>query len=219
MSEQLIELDKLCKPAPGAIFPFGARRYRQLAEEEILPPVRRGKVEFLRACRDLFAHQQALIDGRSGGSMSDEKKRLTRINADRKELQLQKERGELINTETAMKLWGTVCANMRSKLLAVPSKLAPLVFALKSIAEVKARMEKSIHEVLNELANPDLTEISRVGGNKPRARNTKASTGPTGKRMGRRKEIPEPGKQRRARQVVHRPHAVHARADGRDHRS
>lgn len=193
MAEQ-IDLDAVCKPSQTAIFPFTSRRYRQLADDDIVPPVKRGKIELLKACRDLLLHQQSLIEGRGSASMSDEKKRLTRINADRKQLQLERERGQLIETESAMRLWGAVCSNMRSKLLSIPTKLSPLVFSLGSIPEIKDRLEKAIHEVLNELASPDLEQIAKLAGHRPGIGDVKATSKSAGKRMVRRKKISKPGK-------------------------
>jgi hypothetical protein len=95
----LIDLEKVCKPSPDAVFPFTSRRYRQLADDQVVPPVKRGQIDRVRACRDLIAHQQALIDGQGSLSFTDEKKRLTKINADRKELMLQKEQSKLVEAE------------------------------------------------------------------------------------------------------------------------
>ena len=81
-----------------------------------------------------------------------------------KRLRLAQARGDLLETEKAMKLWGGVCANMRSKLLALPNKMATLVFSLKTIPEINARLQSSIYEVLNELSNPDLAAVARDPG-------------------------------------------------------
>ena len=131
-------LDSVCKPSPSYIFPFTSRRYRQLAGEGILPSVVSGEINLPMACRLLLEHQQELIEGRGSASYADEKKRKTRLEADRKELDLERMRGEVISTSKAMGLWGAVCFSIRSKLLSIPTKIAPLVFSLKSIPEIKA---------------------------------------------------------------------------------
>jgi hypothetical protein len=94
-----------------------------------------------------------------------ERTRLTKINADRKQLQLEKERGELIETKKAMWLWGGVCQAIHSKILYMPSKLAPLILGAKTIPEIKSIVEKFTREILTEIANPDLEEVASLSGN------------------------------------------------------
>lgn len=100
-------------------------------------------------------------------SLLYERTRLTRINADRKQLELQQARGELIRTEVAQKLWAAVMANINSKIEIIPQKLPPLAFGL-SIPEIKALTERMIYEVRMEIANPDLEEISKAGSDTKR---------------------------------------------------
>lgn len=92
--------------------------------------------------------------------LQKQRARLTRINADRKELQLEQERGRLIRTELAQRLWGAVLFNMINKLEALPSKLAPALQGL-TIPEAKAALDKAIYEVRMEMSNPDLKEIAQ----------------------------------------------------------
>jgi len=89
-------------------------------------------------------------------NLLEERTRLTRIQADRKELELRIAQGELIDTAEAMRRWGAVVQSIRSKLLAMPSKLGPLVFGAKTLSEINEVSEKFVHEVLSELANPNL---------------------------------------------------------------
>jgi hypothetical protein len=116
----------------------------------------------MAAMTALACYYQKLAEGNGSLSLTDERTRLTRINADKKELELEKARGELIRTDVAQKLWAAVMANINLKIEIIPQKLPPLAFGL-SIPEIKALTERMIYEVRMEIANPDLKEISKAG--------------------------------------------------------
>lgn len=69
--------------------------------------------------------------------------------------------GEFINADTARQLWERVTMACRSRLLALPSKVAPIVVHLKSIPEVKDQIEKLIHEALNDLSRLDIDKYAK----------------------------------------------------------
>lgn len=100
-------------------------------------------------------------------SLTAERIRLTKINADRKALQLAREQGKLIDTEVAMKLWGAVIQIISNKLDAIPVKLAPLARATSSDMEAKEIIDKFIREVKEELSNPNLAEVAGMIDDKP----------------------------------------------------
>ena len=129
------------------IFGITSRQYRKHATEDGAPSVIRGKIDVFQACKWLISYYRALAKGQGSLSLTDERTRLTKITADRKELQLKKEKGELINTMEAMKAWGIVCQAIRSKVLSMPFKLAPLILGAKTILEIKEITEKFIREV------------------------------------------------------------------------
>lgn len=183
-----VNLEKIAKP----IFDITSRRYRQLAKEHIVPPVVNGMIDFPIACRDYIAYQRKQLEGQGSLSLTDERTRLTRINADRKELELQKERGELVSAAEMTNLLGTIARKIRQKLLAFSKKLPPLVIGLKSIAATEHKVDNFVREVLNELAGMDLDKkgssrkSSRSG--KRRARNVSTTTKTKSKRVGRKKQ-------------------------------
>jgi phage terminase Nu1 subunit (DNA packaging protein) len=193
MAENLIDLndfchkflqDRICSP----------RRYRQLADEGLCPKVKAGKVDGPTALRDLLFYYNQLAQNSGSISLTDERKRKTRLEADRKELDLERMRGEVISTTRAMSLWGSVCFQIRSKILAIPTKIAPLIFSLKTIPEIKERLEVAVHEVLNELASPDLEQIARMDGRKPDLINPKSAGKVKRQPVVRRKKVSKPGK-------------------------
>lgn len=88
--------------------------------------------------------------------------RLTQINADKRALELAQMRGELIPTKEATKLWGAVMMHIVNKLEALPLKLPPLLLGLTA-GEMKAEISRFMIEVRNEIANPDLEKMARLG--------------------------------------------------------
>ena len=118
----------------------------------------------------------------------EERIRLTRFQADRKELELKVAQGELIHVDTAMKLWGQVVQSVRSKLLAIPTKMAPLLLGCRGLSELKDAIEKQIFEVMEELANPNLKTYSKMHrADSTDMPDTKAAHKANHKRMGRSK--------------------------------
>ena len=87
-----------------------------------------------------------------------ERQRLVRITADRKQLQLDKERGELLRVDRAMTIWGAVIGNLRSRFLSLPRKISPLLYGLTSIAQIEERLRNEVYDLMRELSNPDLAE-------------------------------------------------------------
>ena len=168
-------------------FPFSTRRYRQLAEKGLCPKPEKNFIDYLEASKCIMKHQQDLMQSGDSPGLTVERTRQAKFAADKKEIEVEKMRGELIETSIAMKLWGHVIMTIKSKLLSIPVKLAPLALACKSMPEAKTVIETLIHEVLTEIANPNIKEISRMDSNNRDINNVPATTKPKSKRVGRPK--------------------------------
>jgi len=180
-----------------------SRRYRQIADEDKVPKVVKGKITDPMAAMTMIAcYYQKLAEGNGSLSLTDERTRLTRINADRKELELEKARGELLDTSFAQKMWAGVLENIIKKIDIIPAKLPPLAYGL-SIPEIKSVTERMIFEVKNEMSNPDLESIARNTFNKRIAKLDAAAPDSKRKRVGRQKSDIKPRSKRGAGKVVH----------------
>ena len=134
----------------------------------------------------------------------EERTRLIRIQADKRELELKIAQGELIHVDTAMQLWGQVVQSVRSKLLAIPTKLAPLVLGCKGLSEIKDTVEKQIYEVMEELKNPKLkTDKKSMGAHSTDMADHKTADKTHHLRMGRQTKSSKPRVIGRKGQVVH----------------
>jgi terminase small subunit / prophage DNA-packing protein len=67
------------------------------------------------------------------------------------ELDLAKRRGEVIEIEEVAGVVGDDYANVRAKLLSLPTKLAPQLIGIEDPAECKALIERGVSEALEEL--------------------------------------------------------------------
>jgi phage terminase Nu1 subunit (DNA packaging protein) len=75
-----------------------------------------------------------------------------RADAQRTELKLARERGQLVPVEDVKQARIKVNAIIRARLLAIPGKLTPMLASNGKQAEVKSVLEREIREVLTELS-------------------------------------------------------------------
>jgi len=117
--------------------------------------------------------------------LTAERARLAKEQADKHELENAKTRGELIVTEDAMKAWGAVVQRVRSRLLSIPSKAAPLLIGIKRTSEAKDTIEKLVCEALDELSNPNLQHGQNRASDKGDTKAVQASPKADSKPVGR----------------------------------
>jgi phage terminase Nu1 subunit (DNA packaging protein) len=191
-----------------AFIPITPRRYRQLAEEGHVPKPEKGMVDLLPTLRDYIAYQHQRLQGSGSLSLTDERTRLTKIQADRKEIELLKTKGELLPVRDTMAVWSAVIITMKTRLLGFPRKMAPIVYGCAKETEIQELLQREIDEICNELAEPDLRDIALRagvapvypgGGSQPLQGKSKADR----KRVGRSEPGAKPGGKRGTREVVH----------------
>jgi len=89
-----------------------------------------------------------------GNSSSPGLERLRLSQAKRSELKASVERGEVAPIVASAKLWESAVQASRSRFLALPHKLAPVVVGLNSTAEIFLHLQTAINECLDALAAP-----------------------------------------------------------------
>ena len=178
------------------------RAVRNLAKEGIIPRGPRGKYDMIECCRANSQYNDAQKAGGGSSTLTDERTKLARINVGLKQIDLDLRKGELINTSAAMHLWGAVVSKSRTKILGIPTKLAPLVISCKTPGEVKKITEKFLKEVLSEISNPDLEKFSRMESRKDDSPDVEATTKHKRKRVGRSKKVSKPGVGGRTRKIL-----------------
>jgi len=91
----------------------------------------------------------------SDGTAYDLKAEQARLNfhaANLKELEEAETRGELLRAEAVLAEWQNVVANVRAKLLSIPSRLAAQGYGARSRGELEGILQAGIREALEELA-------------------------------------------------------------------
>lgn len=154
-----VPIDTLCK-----LLDLTPQRINQLAREGIIPKVERGRYELVPVVR---AYIQYLRMGNLKRDLPEDdytthRMRLTRARADIMEMEKAQMEEKLIPAGDIESAWIEVVANMRAKILSLPTKAAPELFAAESLSEVKSILKEQIFEALTELENVEIHVINPV---------------------------------------------------------
>lgn len=84
-----------------------------------------------------------------------EKARLDRLRADQIEQKMAEDRGELIRIDQAARIVDKMILDCRQRLLAIPTKAAPLVMGCKTLPAARDVLKKAVHEALYDLTQID----------------------------------------------------------------
>lgn len=136
--------------------------------------------------------------------ITEQDARNKRAQADLRELQLAKLRGEIVSSRDVVAEWDRIQAIVKTKLLAVPSKLAVRGLACSSPAELQSLTESEIKEALAELSNMAIAGPSGIGRDRVwESAEVDTASQIVRKSMGGRKAVhPRRGKSKRAREVA-----------------
>ncbi len=61
--------------------------------------------------------------------------------------------------------WNSLVSNARTRLIAIPTKVAPVVYASKNLNEIRDIIKDEIYSALDELANAEVRTINPILGN------------------------------------------------------
>lgn len=148
-----VPLDTICR-----LLDLTPQRVNQLAKEGVIPKVERGRYELVPVVR---AYIQYLRMGNLKRDLPENdytthRMRLTRARADIMEMEKAQMEERLIPAGDIEEAWLEASTNMRAKMLALPSKAAPEIFAAETLAEVKSLLKENVYEALNELTNIEI---------------------------------------------------------------
>ena len=108
------------------------------------------------------------------------------------EMDLAKARREYVSASDVQHVWADVLANMKSKLLSMPTILAPMLVDQKDASEIKTIIDKAVIDCLEELTSYDpQIEVapddggSDAGSGEGSNPNAKTTAAPKRKRVGR----------------------------------
>jgi len=140
------------------------RRVQQLAREGVIPKAENGRYDLVAAVRGYVKYLRDRAMG--GGAPPDahaERARLLKANADKVELDLAERRQELVPVDEAAALLERVIVAVRARVLAIPTRAAPLVRGKRRTAEVRDVLQTLTDEVLHEIAAIDPADLGPGG--------------------------------------------------------
>jgi hypothetical protein len=89
--------------------------------------------------------------------LTQERARLAKAQADKTELQLEVENGNLLPVDEVESVWSDVTTAIRAKLLSLPTRISPQLQDL-SQPEMESVMQEQIYEALEELSETDMEQ-------------------------------------------------------------
>jgi phage terminase Nu1 subunit (DNA packaging protein) len=138
------------------LFELTAGRVYQLVQDGVLPRAGRGVYDFTACVQSYLRHLRNEIAqaGRDADTFGAHRARLTKARADMMETQLAAMREALIPADQIEAAWQEYCEVVRSKILALPDKIAPrLATAPRQPAAVALILRHALFEVLAEIAD------------------------------------------------------------------
>ncbi len=134
------------------------RRVHQLVHEG-LPREARGQFDPIKCLTFYIRYLQSALEMRStptldGGFVGErqERVRLLRTQADLAEIELSKQRSQLVSIEDVQKEWTDLCETVTAVMMAIPSQLAPQLVGQTSRMMVHAKIEAALKEALLRLS-------------------------------------------------------------------
>ena len=146
-------------PEAALLLNLPERTLRHMAENGVLPKAAKGEYILGDVTEAYWKH----VLGSEG--LEAEQTRLTKAKADKAEIELAELKGEMHSYTDVESAWTEDVMNAKTRLLAIPTKLAPELVG-KSVQEIQAALKKEIYEALYELAGYDGQRIARAAASR-----------------------------------------------------
>ena len=149
------------------LFNLTAVRVQQLAKDGVITKSERGRYDLWSSIRGYIKYlQERKVNQWDDGDKDDEgyghhRSRLTRAKADMAEIEASIAKGQAHDAGAVEAVWTDMLMNCRSKLLAMPTRLAPKLRKETHLTSVREILEMAIHDALAELASYDPARITR----------------------------------------------------------
>ena len=140
------------------MFGLTTRRIRMLADEGIIHKTSRGRynlqeniksyIVYLKANQDL---KEKIIDD-DKLDPDEERALLTRRQREKLELELAAMKGQMHFSNDVERVMNDMLANFRAKIIALPTKIAPILIARNDISEIQELLQREFFDVLTELS-------------------------------------------------------------------
>ncbi len=140
------------------LFGLTSRRIRQLENEGVIKKIARGKyslqdniksyITFIKTSSDLKENktEEGKIDYDEEHALLERRKR------EKIELELAAMRGTMHFSEDVQRVMNDMLSNFKAKILALPSRVAPRLMGIDTIADIQETLQSEVLEVLGELS-------------------------------------------------------------------
>lgn len=132
------------------------KRISELIRDGILPSKMGRSPINIDVCRIAYISYLRKLGGynkKSGtADIAEEKTRLTKAQADKAELEVSSLEGQLIPAKLVQDTWADLIANVRVRLLGLPSRIAHHVIIVDTYQEAELIIKDQVYETLDELA-------------------------------------------------------------------
>lgn len=137
-------------------------------------PYRKDGREYRFDLADVIAWHHSFISNIAGDmpSFSEAKRQKEYYQAELKRLQFETAEGQLLRKDILLQKWIPIVQAMKQRLLAMPSKLTPILFGCKTKAEIAGYLTRATHEALVEISEEKFAQNAQKG----RKRNEKVNS-------------------------------------------
>jgi phage terminase Nu1 subunit (DNA packaging protein) len=142
---------------------ISVRRFRELRDEGVLPDAEKGEYDVEVVMPIYCEHLRHVAAGRGASptAKSIEYLRLMKARADKAEMEAAEMRGMLIPVDQIAGPLHSAVIIMKTRMLAVPSKCAPLVAGVNSITAVERVIRDHIYEALSDLSKVEVIRSAK----------------------------------------------------------
>ncbi|UWF81323.1 MAG: Protein of unknown function (DUF1441) [Bacteriophage sp.] len=140
--------------AVAAWLDISERRVRQLRDEKVITEIRPGLYDlktvnhqYINYLRKNNPESESAID------YNAERAKLVRAKREAQELELQLRRNEVHTTEDVEQVMTDTLVRFKTRLMAIPAKLSPILSKKKDQTEIFKLLKSAIDEVLEELSD------------------------------------------------------------------
>ncbi|MBR2209761.1 MAG: hypothetical protein IJ859_13225 [Synergistaceae bacterium] len=130
------------------------RTFYRLVENDLVPRLKEG----VYLLKDVVEGYAKSFGGSKG--LTAAKIRQAAADAELKELTISERKGELVPISAVMEVYSENISNIRAKILAFPTKIAPELVG-KDLISMQAKLKHEIYELLKELADYDADRVTR----------------------------------------------------------
>lgn len=146
---------KVTGPEAAAFLNLPERSFYRLVETGVIPKAGDGEYVLGEVVESYWRNQ---FDSEG---LKAAQTRLVTAQAELKEAELAENRGELHRSSAVAKVWTDNVINAKTRLLAIPKKLPPVLVG-QDVKTIQKKLEDEIREALTELADYDGGKITRA---------------------------------------------------------